>query len=389
MKRRKLTKLLLLLILIFNFCFATNENPLYIPSKTLPSFNQEDFSKYIDENKKWLENNRVFLTKNHELELFLNSPFEKRPINQKASKGILLVHGLGDSPGYFQDLAQELVSQGFLVRTVLLTGHGSKPADLINVEFEQWENLVKHHIKLLEKEVDELWLGGFSTGANLVTSYAFQNEEEISGLLLFSPAFASNQSTLLPFSGIGSFFKTWLFQNDNSQNILRYESLSMNASNLYYQTLKRVEEGFDNKSFSKPVFITISEDDSVITSKDIVSIFTKNFKNPKSQLVWFGKENGFKDSRITYLPSYIPNQKIANFSHLSVLFKKDNFFYGKNSEYKMFRNGQDKTYNSQNDELWYSAWGLQEEGKYFARLTWNPYFKKNIKNMTEVINSNK
>ena len=376
-------------MLTFNFCFATKENPLYIPSKTLPSFNQEDFSKYINENKKWLENNRVFLTKNHELELFLNSPFEKRPINQKASKGILLVHGLGDSPGYFQDLAQELVSQGFLVRTVLLTGHGSKPADLINVEFEQWENLVKHHIKLLEKEVDELWLGGFSTGANLVTSYAFQNEEEISGLLLFSPAFASNQSTLLPFSGIGSFFKTWLFQNDNSQNILRYESLSMNASNLYYQTLKRVEEGFDNKSFSKPVFITISEDDSVIISKDIVSIFTKNFKNPKSQLIWFGKENSFKDSRITYLPSYIPNQKIANFSHLSVLFKKDNFFYGKNSEYKMFRNGQDKTYNSQNEELWYSAWGLQEEGKYFARLTWNPYFKRNIKNMTEVINSNK
>ena len=54
----------------------------------------------------------------------------------------------------------------------------------------------------------------------------------------------------------------------------------------------------------------------------------------------------------------------------------------------MFRNGQDKTYNSQNDELWYSAWGLHEEGKYFARLTWNPYFKKNMRNMTEVINSN-
>ena len=55
----------------------------------------------------------------------------------------------------------------------------------------------------------------------------------------------------------------------------------------------------------------------------------------------------------------------------------------------MFRNGQDKIYNSQEDELWYSAWGLLEEGKYFARLTWNPYFKKTIANMTEVINSKK
>ena len=384
-----MTKLLLLLILIFNFCFASDKNPLYISSESFPNFNQENFSKYVNVNKKWLESNRVFLTKNHELELFLNSPYERKPINQKASKGILLVHGLSDSPGYFHDLTQELVSQGFLVRTVLLTGHGSKPADLINVEFQQWENLIDYHIKLLEKEVDDLWLGGFSTGANLVTSYALQNEEDISGLLLFSPGFASNQSTLLPFAEIGSFFKTWLFQNDNSENILRYESLSMNASNLYYQSLKKVEEGFDNKSFSKPVFITISEDDSVIEAKEIVSIFTNKFKNPKSHLLWFGRENSFKDRKITQLPSYLPNQNIANFSHLSVLFKKDHFFYGINSEFKMFRNGQDKIYNSNEDELWYSAWGLKEEGKYFARLTWNPYFKKTIEHMTEVINSNK
>tara|TARA_B100001063_G_scaffold56723_1_gene50744 strand:+ start:7104 stop:8267 length:1164 start_codon:yes stop_codon:yes gene_type:complete len=384
-----LTKLLLLLILIFNFSFALEKNPLYLSSKTLPKFNQENFLKYVNENKEWLESNRIFLTKNQELELFLNSPYERKPINQKASKGILLVHGLSDSPAYFHNLTQELVSQGFLVRTILLTGHGSKPADLINVEFKQWENLVKHHIKLLEKEVENLWLGGFSTGANLVTSYALQNEEDISGLLLFSPGFASNQSTLLPFSKIGSFFKTWLFQNDNSKNILRYESLSMNASNLYYQSLKKVEEGFDNKNFSKPVFITISEDDSVIESKEIVSIFTSKFKNSKSHLLWFGRENNFKDKRIIHLPSYLPNQNIANFSHLSVLFKKNHFFYGINNEFKMFRNGQDKIYNSSKDELWYSAWGLKEEGKYFARLTWNPYFEKTIEHMTEVINSNK
>jgi hypothetical protein len=53
----------------------------------------------------------------------------------------------------------------------------------------------------------------------------------------------------------------------------------------------------------------------------------------------------------------------------------------------MFRNGQDKIYNEKEDELWYSAWGLKEEGKYFARLTWNPYFEKTMKLMTDVINS--
>ena len=289
-KTIKMNRHILLLLLLINFCFANENNPLYVSSKSLPNYNQQNFSEYVNENKQWLKDNRVFLSKNQNQELSLNTPFERKPMNQKVSKGILLVHGLGDSPGYFEDLTQELVSHGFLVRTVLLTGHGSKPADLINVEFEEWENLVSHHIKLLEKEVDELWLGGFSTGANLVTSYALENEKDISGLLLFSPGFASNQDTLLPLSGIGTYFKTWLFQNDNSQNILRYESLSMNASNLYYKSLQRVQEELENKSFSKPVFVTISEDDSVIKAEEIVSIFSNNFKNPNSQLLWFGKK---------------------------------------------------------------------------------------------------
>ena len=52
----------------------------------------------------------------------------------------------------------------------------------------------------------------------------------------------------------------------------------------------------------------------------------------------------------------------------------------------MFRNGQEKEFNPLVDVLWYSAWGLKEEGKYFARLTWNPYFDETINLMNEVIN---
>ena len=380
-----MNKFLFLFIILINSCFG--QNPLYTPSDSLPKYNQNSFDEYIKDNMSWLKNNRIFLSKNHDLELNLNIPSESKASKQKVSKGILLVHGLGDSPGYFHDLTKELVKQGFLVRTVLLTGHGSKPADLINVKFKQWEDLVSHHIKLLEKEIDELWLGGFSTGANLITSYAIQNEKDISGLLLFSPGFASNQADLLPWSGIGSYFKTWLFQNGESGNILRYESLSMNASYLYYQSLKSVQDNLKEKSFTKPVFVTISEDDSVINSKEIVSIFSKSFQNPNSRLLWFGEKSTSKDKRVISLLSFLPKYNIANFSHLSVLFKKEHFFYGEDGSFTMFKNGQDKIFNEQKDELWYSAWGLQKKGKYFARLTWNPYFKETMIFMNDVINS--
>lgn len=376
-----------LLILIFNFCNADKLNSLYIPSNTYPNYNQSTFEEYVNETKIWLKNNRTFLTNDTQLELKSNTPFEKKPQQRNITKGILLVHGLGDSSGYFDDLSKELVKSGFLVRTILLIGHGSKPADLLNIEFETWEKQVLHHIKLLQEEVDELWLGGFSTGTNLITSYALENQSEISGLLLFSPGFASNQENMLPFSGMGRYFKTWLFQNKNSTNILRYESLSLNASYLYYQSLKDVSSKLKDGKFSKPVFVTISQDDSVIKSNDIVSIFSNNFTHPKSRLLWFGSDNKTKDNRIISLNSYLPNQRIANFSHLSVLFNENNFFYGKESYYRMFRNGQEKEFNPLVDELWYSAWGLKEEGKYFARLTWNPYFNETINLMNEVINT--
>ena len=376
-----------LLILIFNFCNADKLNSLYIPSNTYPNYNQSTFEEYVNETKIWLKNNRTFLTNDTQLELKSNTPFEKKPQQRNITKGILLVHGLGDSSGYFDDLSKELVKSGFLVRTILLIGHGSKPADLLNIEFETWEKQVLHHIKLLQEEVDELWLGGFSTGTNLITSYALENQSEISGLLLFSPGFASNQENMLPFSGMGRYFKTWLFQDKNSKNILRYESLSLNASYLYYQSLKDVSLKLKDGKFSKPVFVTISQDDSVIKSNDIVSIFSNNFTHPKSRLLWFGSDNKTKDNRIISLNSYLPNQRIANFSHLSVLFNENNFFYGKESYYRMFRNGQEKEFNPLVDELWYSAWGLKEEGKYFARLTWNPYFNETINLMNEVINT--
>ena len=51
-----------LLILIFNFCNADKLNSLYIPSNTYPNYNQSTFEEYVNETKKWLKNNRTFLT---------------------------------------------------------------------------------------------------------------------------------------------------------------------------------------------------------------------------------------------------------------------------------------------------------------------------------------
>ncbi|MEC6909862.1 alpha/beta hydrolase [Photobacterium piscicola] len=59
----------------------------------------------------------------------MNMPFERG--NKHSNKAILLVHGLGDSPHSFSDLASTFAAQGFYVQVLLLPGHGSSPKDIL------------------------------------------------------------------------------------------------------------------------------------------------------------------------------------------------------------------------------------------------------------------
>ncbi|GAM65308.1 lysophospholipase [Vibrio ishigakensis] len=38
----------------------------------------------------------------------------------------------------------------------------------------------------------------------------------------------------------------------------------------------------------------------------------------------------------------------------------------------------------QGGDVWWSAWGYEEEGKVHARLTWNPYYEELTQSLAEV-----
>ena len=139
-----------------------------------------------------MEKHRVFQTKDHKAELDWNAPSEWRPRGHP-QKGILLVHGLGDSPFTFHDIGKFLAAHGFLVRAVLLPGFGTRPEDLLHVKLRDWRRVVNEQTQALQSEVKEVYLGGFSLGGNLVLDYAYAHPE-IAGLLLFSPAFKSDET---------------------------------------------------------------------------------------------------------------------------------------------------------------------------------------------------
>ncbi|MDE1465342.1 alpha/beta hydrolase [Spartinivicinus poritis] len=319
----------------------------------------------------------------------LNSPYELLP-KQKATKGVLLVHGLGDSPYSFIDISRTLQEQGFLVRTILLPGHGSKPADLMLPTLSDWQSIVSYHTELMANEVDELWLGGYSTGGNLVTSEAYRNDK-VAGLLLFSPAFQAT-SDAVKYTPIANWFIDWV-DVDPETNITRYESLPTNGAAVYYQTSEIVREDL-NKPFNKPVLMVLSEADSVVDSQTIAGYFTQSFTHPNSLLIWYG-DNPPQDKRTISYTMKLPQYRISAGSHMGPLFSPNNPRYGQFGNTRICNNGQSEEKEAlcyQGTKPWFSGWGYQAanneaNNNVYARLTWNPYYDELVAQMTKLIRS--
>lgn len=356
----------------------------YQSAPELSAYKQVTFTSYINETERWLRKNRMFISENPEQELSNIMPFEYIP-SKATNKGVLLVHGLSDTPFSFIDIAESLVQKGYHVRAVLLTGHGSKPGDLLLADSKQWHDLVQYHVELMSQEVDELWLGGFSTGANLVTSEAYDNPD-VEGLLLFSPAFKP-KSNFIRFSSFVSNFIDW-FERVEETNPVQYESLTFKGAAAYYDTSVIVKNKLANE-FSKPVFLVLAEQDSVIDTSYVLETFNQKLTNPRSKLIWYGDaELDYSDRRMQSYSMKLPLCRISSASHMGVLYKPENTYYGRNGEMKICDNGfsssdAERCFNG--EETWYSAWGYTEGEKLYARLTWNPYYDEMLNKMLEVM----
>ncbi|WP_117233877.1 alpha/beta fold hydrolase [Vibrio maerlii] len=361
------------------------DDPAYSHADSLPVYSQASFEQYQAETADWLRENRIFMTEDRETELSKVLPAQYTP-DHPNGQGVLLVHGLGDTPYSYIDIAHHLATKGYLVRTVLLPGHASKSGDLILPSYDDWQGVVHHHINLLKQDVDSVWLGGYSTGANLVTTEAL-NDSEISGLLLFSPAFEPSMPAV-KWAKLASYFIDWADQ-DPEDNPLRYNSLPMNGAAVYYQTSEEVQKALNGQFYDKPVFMMMSEADSVISTDYAHQTFNQQFTNPANRLIWQG-EKPLADPRSSQLSMDLPEQRISNGSHMGLMFSPHNPDYGIDGNNLICSNGQGEVLEKaciEGAEVWFSAWGYTEEGKNHARLTYNPYFELSISALDEVMSS--
>lgn len=367
-----------------------------VTSEAALSVRPQTFEQYRESTLRQMRSRRAFHGPDIASELAWNGPREWRPQRvargTRPKKGILLVHGLGDSPWSFNDIAPELAKHGFLVRTVLLPGHGTRPEDLMNVSVEDWRRVVQQQADTLKRDVDDVYLGGFSTGANLVLEYAYRNPN-VAGLVLFSPGFKS-----LSFDWMApalAAVRPWLIQPDSKQplqNSTRYTMVPTNGFAQFYYSSRDARRLLDSRPYDKPVFMVVAEHDSVLDTTYLLKTFQSRFTHPDGRLIWYGKSpvEAAASTRILVRDDRLPDQRISQFSHMGVLFAPSNPLYGENGSSRLCFNGQSRRDTEACEAgapVWYSDWGYHESGKIHARLTFNPYFAWQASVLTSVLSA--
>jgi carboxylesterase len=92
-------------------------------------------------------------------------------------------------------LGEQLNAEGFGVDAPLLSGHGTRPENLENVTWEQWEEDVKKACNRVKKQYKKVYVGGMSIGGSLSLHVAADNLD-VDGLILMSTPYKMKHEKL-------------------------------------------------------------------------------------------------------------------------------------------------------------------------------------------------
>ncbi len=167
--------------------------------------------------------------------------------NEDATAGVLLLHGLSDSPYSLRHVAAHLHEKGARVLGLRLPGHGTTPSGLTEVRWQDMAAAIRLAMLHLRDKLGNkpLFIVGYSNGAALAIHYALtaidqESLPRVQGMVLISPAvgitpiaeFAIWQARLGKLLGLDKL--AW-YSVIPEYDPYKYQSFAINAGHLQHE----------------------------------------------------------------------------------------------------------------------------------------------------------
>jgi pimeloyl-ACP methyl ester carboxylesterase len=245
--------------------------------------------------------------------------------------GVLLLHGMSDSPYSLRALGKALNKRGYQVIGLRLPGHGTSPSGL---RFVDWRDMAAAAGLAMDRLRDELartqgriHIIGYSTGASLALDFTLKamNDKDLAvpaSLILISPAIrvhgtaklAGFKDGLSIVPGLGGL--AWLNVMDEFDPY-KYNSFATNAGSQVHRVTVDVDRRIRELSGSAagsggfpPVLVFKSTVDSTVTTDAVVDSLLKRLPARRNELVLFdiNRQAAIKETLLISDPAPLTNR---------------------------------------------------------------------------------
>jgi alpha-beta hydrolase superfamily lysophospholipase len=219
--------------------------------------------------------------------------------------GVLLLHGMSDSPYSLRALAETLHGRGYWVVGLRMPGHGTAPSGMRHVKADDMTATVRIGMRHLTSGVGEkpIHMIGYSTGAPLALEFALDAldgdaEPEPASIVLISPAIrihpvaglARFKNGLAAIPGLGGLAWT---QVQPEFDPYKYNSFTTRAADVVHRLTRSVDRRVaaranpDPDDLLPPILVLKSTVDDTVTTDAVVDNLLKRMPKNRNELVLF------------------------------------------------------------------------------------------------------
>jgi alpha-beta hydrolase superfamily lysophospholipase len=232
-----------------------------------------------------------------------NRTYELEP--KEPQMGVLLLHGMSDSPYSLRTIGQRLHQAGARVIGLRSPGHGTAPSGLVTVKWEDMAAAMELALRHLHDQIPgkPIFIVGYSTGAALAVNYALKTLEEtdlppVAGLALISPSIGVTGAAALAVwqARIGHLLgldKLAWNSIGPEYDPFKYNSFAVNAGDQVYRLTLEIQSRFNKldkagglKKFP-PVLAFQSIVDATVSTQAVTDGLFKRLPEGGHELVLF------------------------------------------------------------------------------------------------------